>query len=124
LLKYKVVTDLTPDLEQKIELACNWADDHVTTEKFDVVMTEKEKMILRKIAENLETGVDEKSNLDPEKIQQLIYEASRQNGEQPRKIFKLMYRILINTDSGPRLGGYITDLGLHRTRSILDSYIT
>jgi lysyl-tRNA synthetase, class I len=124
LLKYKVVTDLTPDLEQKIELACNWADDHVTTEKFDVVMTEKEKMILRKIAENLETGVDEKSNLDPEKIQQLIYEASRQNAEQPRKIFKLMYRILINADSGPRLGGYITDLGLHRTRSILDSYIT
>ena len=124
LLKYKVVTDLTPDLEQKIELACNWADDHVTTEKFDVVMTEKEKMILRKIAENLETGMDEKSNLDPEKIQQLIYEASRQNAEQPRKIFKLMYRILINADSGPRLGGYITDLGLHRTRSILDSYIT
>ncbi len=81
-------------------------------------------MIIRKIAENLGTGIDEKSNLDPEKIQQLIYETSKQNEEQPKKIFKLMYRMLINADSGPRLGGYITDLGLHRTRSILDSYIS
>ena len=81
-------------------------------------------MIIGKIAENLGTGMDEKSNLDPEKIQQLIFEVSRQNEEQPKKIFKLMYRILINADSGPRLGGYISDLGLHRTRSILDSYLT
>ncbi len=43
LLKYKVATHLTPDLEQKIQLACNWADDHVTTEKFDVVIDRKGK---------------------------------------------------------------------------------
>jgi lysyl-tRNA synthetase, class I len=54
----------------------------------------------------------------------LIYETSNQNEEEPRKIFKLMYKMLINANSGPRLGGYITDLGLHRTRSILDSYVS
>jgi lysyl-tRNA synthetase, class I len=124
LLKYKVATHLTPDLEQKIQLACNWSDDHISTQKFDVILTEKEKMIIRKIIDNLETAVGAKSNLDAEKIQQLIYETSKQNQVQPRNIFKLMYRMLINADSGPRLGGYITDLGLHRTRFILDPYVS
>ncbi|HEY7228618.1 MAG TPA: lysine--tRNA ligase [Nitrososphaeraceae archaeon] len=124
LQKYKVATQLTQDLEQKILLACNWSDDHLSTEKFDLELTEKDGIIIRKILDELEIGVDSKSKPDPEKIQQIIYEISKQNEEQPRKIFKLMYRMLINADSGPRLGGYITDLGLQRTRTILDSYIS
>ena len=123
LVKYKVATELTFDLEQKIQLACNWSDDHILTEKFDVVLTEKEKMIIRKILESLEIANSE-SNLDPEKIQQMIYETSKENEEQPRKIFKLMYKMLINADSGPRLGGYISDLGLNRIHSLLDSYVS
>lgn len=123
LVKYKVATELTFDLEQKIQLACNWSDDHISTEKFDVVLTEKEKMVIRKILESLEIANSE-SNLDPEKIQQMIYETSKENEEQPRKIFKLMYKMLINADSGPRLGGYISDLGLNRIHSLLDSYVS
>jgi len=123
LVKYKVATELTFDLEQKIQLACNWSDDHISTERFDVVLTEKEKMIIRKILESLEIANSE-SNLDPEKIQQMIYETSKENEEQPRKIFKLMYKMLINADSGPRLGGYISDLGLNRIHSLLDSYVS
>lgn len=123
LIKYKVATELTFDLDQKIQLACNWSDDHISTEKFDVVLTEKEKMIIRKILESLEIANSE-SNLDPEKIQQMIYETSKENEEQPRKIFKLMYKMLINADSGPRLGGYISDLGLNRIHSLLDSYVS
>ncbi|MGI0031146.1 MAG: lysine--tRNA ligase [Nitrososphaeraceae archaeon] len=123
LVKYKVATELTFDLEQKIQLACNWSDDHISTEKFDVVLTEKEKMIIRKILESLEIANSE-SNLDPEKIQQMIYETSKENEEQPRKIFNLMYKMLINADSGPRLGGYISDLGLNRIHSLLDSYVS
>jgi len=123
LVKYKVATELTSDLEQKIQLACNWSDDHISTEKFDVVLTEKEKIIIRKILESLEIANSE-SNLDPDTIQQMIYETSKENEEQPRKIFKLMYKMLINADSGPRLGGYIFDLGLNRIHSILDSYVS
>jgi len=67
---------------------------------------------------------DPNSILDAEKIQQLIYETSKENEEQPKKIFKLMYKMLINADSGPRLGGYITDLGKHRIRSILEPYVS
>ncbi|HEY6949784.1 MAG TPA: lysine--tRNA ligase [Nitrososphaeraceae archaeon] len=122
LQKYKVATDLTPDLEHKIQLACNWSDDHLSTEKFDLKLTDKESIIIKMILDKLDI-VDSQSQLDPEKIQQLVYETSKQNEEQPRKIFKLMYRMLINADSGPRLGGYIADLGLKRTRTILDSYI-
>src|SRR6266487_4413640 len=124
LLKYKVVTSLTPDLEQRIQLACNWADDHMTEEKFYVIMTEREKIIINRIANSIQTALNENSTLGPEEIQQLIYERSRQNDEQPKKIFKLMYRMLINSDSGPRLGGYIADLGIQRTLSILHSYLS
>lgn len=123
LVKYKVATELTFDLEQKIQLACNWADDQISTEKFALVLTAKEKIIIKKILESLEAAKSE-SDLDPEKIQQMIYETSKENGEQPKKIFKLMYKMLINADSGPRLGGYISDLGLNRIHSILDSYVS
>jgi lysyl-tRNA synthetase class 1 len=54
----------------------------------------------------------------------MIYETSKENEEHPRKIFKLMYRMLINADSGPRLGGYISDLGLNKIHSLLDSYVS
>ena len=123
LVKYKVASELTSDLEQKIQLACNWSDDHTSSEKFDIILTEKEKLIIRKILEGLNIA-DSESNLDAEKIQQLIYEIAKQNEEQPRKIFKLMYKMLINADSGPRLGGYIIDLGKVRIRSILEPYIS
>jgi len=123
LVKYKVASELTSDLERKIQLACNWSDDHTSTEKFDVVLTEKEKLIIRKILEGIEIE-DPEDNLDPEKIQQIIYETSKQNEELPRKIFKLMYKMLINADNGPRLGGYIIDLGRQRIRSILDPYLS
>jgi len=35
-----------------------------------------------------------------------------------------MYKMLINADSGPRLGAYITDLGKDRIRSIIDPYVS
>ena len=124
LLKYKVAVELTPDLQQKIQLACNWSDDYIATDKFDVVLTNKEKTIVKNIVDNLETTAAPENNLDAEKIQQLIYETSKHHEEQPKKIFKLFYRMLINADSGPKLGGYISDLGLDKTRTILHSYVS
>jgi lysyl-tRNA synthetase class 1 len=124
LLKYKVAAELTPDLQQKIQLACNWSDDYISMDKFDVVLTDKEKTIVKNIVDNLETAAAPENNLDAEKIQQLIYETSKHHEEQPKKIFKLFYRMLINADSGPKLGGYISDLGLDKTRSILHSYVS
>jgi lysyl-tRNA synthetase class 1 len=123
LLKYKAVAELTPDLQHKIQLACNWSDDYISTDKFDVVLTDKEKAIVKYIVNNLETATTAEKNLDAEKIQQLIYETSKHHEEQPKKIFKLFYRMLINADSGPKLGGYISDLGLDKTQSLLRSYI-
>jgi len=124
LLKYKVAVELTPDLQQKIQLACNWSDDYISTDKFDVVLTDKEKTIVKNIVDNLETTAAPENNLDAEKIQQLIYETSKHHEEQPKRIFKLFYRMLINADSGPKLGGYISDLGLDKTRTILHSYVS
>ena len=124
LLKYKVAVELTPDLQQKIQLACNWSDDYISADKFDVVLTDKEKTIVKNIVDNLETAAAPENNLDAEKIQQLIYETSKHHEEQPKRIFKLFYRMLINADSGPKLGGYISDLGLDKTRTILHSYVS
>jgi lysyl-tRNA synthetase class 1 len=124
LLKYKAVAELTPDLQQKIQLACNWSDDYISTDKFDVVLNDNEKAIVKNIVDNLETATDAEKSLDAEKIQQLIYETSKHHEEQPKKIFKLFYKMLINADSGPKLGGYISDLGLEKTRAILQSYVS
>ena len=56
-------------------------------------------------------------------IQNAIYQSARANAIEPIRFFELLYKMLINNTSGPRLGNYILDLGIIRTISILKSYL-
>jgi lysyl-tRNA synthetase class 1 len=124
LVKYRLVTRESTKLMQKIQLACNWADDYlVSDEIFEVHLTNDEKIAILDLVRELESysGRDPSSELE-EGIQNMIYNVARKNNLDARKFFKLMYRILINSDSGPKLGNYIVDLGIDRVKGILVNY--
>jgi lysyl-tRNA synthetase class 1 len=57
-------------------------------------------------------------------IQSRLYDISRSNKIEPKEFFNLLYRMLINSDRGPRIGNYAVDLGIERTCEILQRYIT
>lgn len=43
-------------------------------------------------------------------VQTLIFETAKAQSLQPREAFKLLYRLFIQKDAGPKLGGFLADL--------------
>jgi lysyl-tRNA synthetase, class I len=124
LVKYRMVTLESPELVEKIQLACNWADDYlVSDEIFEIPLARDEKIAIMDLVKELESysGRDPSPELQTD-LQNMIYITARRNKLDPRKFFKLMYRLLINSESGPKLGNYIVDLGVERVRGILIKY--
>ena len=48
---------------------------------------------------------------DPDKIQNAIFNAAKNNGIQPSGFFKTLYKILMGAPQGPRLGPYVLAMG-------------
>ena len=55
-----------------------------------------------------------------DQVQFEIFEIAKRNGMAPGDYFKLLYRILLGSEKGPRLGPYIVDTGVERTISSLE----
>ena len=124
LVKYRIVTQKTPSLVQKIELASNWADDYSATEEIpELSLSDVERTAINELIRELEAFSKKEQTVESQnELQNTIYNTARRNGLDPRNFFKLMYRILIHTESGPKLANYIFDLGFERTRSLLAKY--
>lgn len=124
LLKYRLVSKLTPELKIKLSCASNWADDYLTTdEKYDINLSESEVEAIIALKSRLQDINDNNSSQSAQDIQNAIYQSARANAIEPIRFFELLYKMLINNTSGPRLGNYILDLGIIRTISILKSYL-
>ncbi|MFX1521697.1 MAG: lysine--tRNA ligase, partial [Promethearchaeota archaeon] len=83
----------------------NWVDDFKEIEIEPVELSSDEKNAIRDLIHILE------ENESGEVIQQAIFETARNNSLKPRNFFKLLYRILLGTESGPKLGPYIAIAG-------------
>jgi lysyl-tRNA synthetase class 1 len=64
-----------------------------------------------------------RSGAGPEEIQSAVFDISRSFGVDPVETFKTFYRVLLNRDSGPRLGPYLHDLGPEYLERALAPYI-
>ena len=53
-------------------------------------------------------------------IQTIIFNNAKNNNLQPKEIFKILYKILINAEKGPRLGNYIVDLGIDNVVKVIE----
>ncbi|RMF32136.1 MAG: lysine--tRNA ligase, partial [Candidatus Nitrosothermus koennekii] len=108
LQKYGMVKDVDDYLLTKIRLAINYADDFgIDREKEVLALDEKSKEALREFKDML-TSLKE---IDAKEIQSNIFNIARNNGIEPREFFKLLYKIILGSDKGPRLGNYIADIG-------------
>jgi lysyl-tRNA synthetase class 1 len=63
-------------------------------------------------------GLEQRPDV-PGVLQTKIFEIARSNNILPKDFFKLIYKILLNKDKGPKLGNYAVDLGIERTCEIL-----
>jgi lysyl-tRNA synthetase, class I len=127
LVKYGLVKEKSDSLIKKIQLASNWANDHLSSkvESIDVNVskTEQEALFeLTRYLKNLNTFTCQEEL--SKAIQSEIFSIARKRGLQPKGFFNVLYRILINSDKGPRLGNYIVDMGIDWAYKQLDSFCT
>jgi lysyl-tRNA synthetase class 1 len=59
---------------------------------------------------------------DEKLLAEAIYAAAQANGMEPKALFKLAYRALIDKEQGPRLAGFLLSLGGERVAKILSAY--
>ena len=129
------------DLINKINLAINWvrdiggttvgeaeAEDSRADEKVEMSSIQKKVIseignqlssLALKVAKKRDDSKTQDNDLAQE-VQTIIFNNAKGNNLQPKEIFKLLYKILINTEKGPRLGNYIVDLGIDNVVKVIE----
>lgn len=87
------------------------------TEPMDV--TEEEKRIITRLRERLEEDFDSYSEIT---LAELFYTIAEKNNIESKEFFKLVYRILIGKEMGPRLANFILTIGKEKILKILQVY--
>ena len=142
LKKYRLVKEediKKKDLIDKITLAVNWVgdfsgltegdgEDGRSSEKLEMSSIQKE--VILKIGNDLTilTSNINKKNKDiksqdedlAQEVQTIIFNNAKNNNLQPKEIFRILYKILINAEKGPRLGNYIVDLGIDNVVKVIE----
>ena len=144
LKKYRLVKEedlKKKDLIDKITLAINWVkdfnglkegdgegDDSKADEKVEMNRIQKEVIFkigseLSSLASNMNKNSEVAKTQDDDlaqEVQTIIFNNAKNNNLQPKEIFRLLYKILINAEKGPRLGNYIVDLGLDYVVKVIE----
>jgi len=104
-------------LEVRIDFIKNWVKDFQKREKLEIEINENEKTALKKLIEKV------KSMNNEDELQSEIFEIAKGSGIKPVKFFKLIYKILLNSESGPKLGHYILGVGKEEIINKLESVL-
>jgi len=83
-----------------------------------VVLTDVEKKCVSELAQYLTNNIDQKT------LQSEIFEIAKRNGIEPSQFFKTLYRVLLGSERGPRLGPYVIDIGKDRIRGVLEEQLS
>jgi lysyl-tRNA synthetase class 1 len=76
----------------------------------------KALQLLRKEVEQHLQAHDEKS------LSERIYAVAAEAGLDPKELFRLVYRVLIDKEAGPRLAGFLLTIGRERVLALLQEY--
>lgn len=126
LAKYGIAAEKNAIMTKKIRLASNWADDQglQNDRRSELDLTQKDKDALRELIQALREFKGKENNNDSPKIlQSRIFDISRRNEVGIKEFFTILYRILVGTDRGPRIGNYVLDLGIDRTCDLVHAYL-
>lgn len=94
------------ELEKRIEFIKRWYEDFGKTKEIEKIeIGEREK---NAIAEIIKIVEEEESG---EEIQKKIFEVARRFDINIAHFFKILYKIILNSDRGPKLGPYIIERG-------------
>ena len=101
------------NFQQRLEHAMNWANDVETLTTGVVEISPSERNAILELAGVINASDDESY------LQNSVFTIAKKHNLQTGGFFKTLYRILIGSDSGPRLGPYILAMGRENVASAL-----
>ena len=111
-----------PILDNLVKYALKYFKDIVQPNKKYRKPNEKEKKALQDLANRLKDCNDQ---MEPEAIQTIVYSVGKDNGykENLREWFKAIYEIIFGDQNGPRMGFFISFLGIKETIELINKCI-
>jgi len=113
----KVDVKIKKEVMRRFTYAENWFNDFVKPEGIKVKLSKEEKLAIKELIETI------RREKDGEKLQTNIFEIARNHRIKPKEFFRLIYRIILNQDRGPRLGIYIIQKGKEEIIGLLKNAI-
>ena len=117
LIDYGVLKNSEPKIKELINLAGNYSDDFHEEEKIEIQLDDVVKHALQELADVLG------SEKEPEDLQNTIYQIAKSNNVSPREFFQTLYKIILNTNRGPKIGPFISDIGRKKVAKTIQSYV-
>jgi len=122
--KYKsnILEKEYPIFDKFVGYAIKYFNDVIKIQKNYKKPNDSEKLALKALVNTLEKCDDK---MTPEDIQTLIYSTGKENGysENLRDWFKLIYQVVFGDENGPRMGFFISFLGVKETKDLILSKI-
>jgi lysyl-tRNA synthetase class 1 len=117
LIDYGAIKNPDHYIEQLIELAGNYADDFGEEEPAQLQLTDITKKALRQLVAVLE------AEKEPEDLQNIIYNISKENNVSPKEFFMVLYQIILAANRGPKIGPFILDIGRKKVAQTITRHL-
>lgn len=104
-----------PFVRELLEKAVHYYEDFILPTRQTPELTEAEWAMV----DEFEAMIQQTD--DAEEIQTGVFNIARAHGMQPRKFFQILYGVLLGSDSGPRIGGFVTLVGKDRIRELIQA---
>ena len=109
-----VKTSMTPDIEEELNYAINWAEDFKTIAESTITLTGPQRLAMEDLVGVVRLETDERI------LQNSIFNLAKKYAVDPPDFFKLLYTILLGAPKGPRLGPYIKAMGSENVARALE----
>jgi len=103
--EYGYLKETTRGLDERIERALNWVRDFEEEKPTHVELTNEEKEAVKAIVNELKKASNE------DEYHAAVFSVSKSTGVKARKLFTVLYRILLGKPQGPRFGPYVGLVG-------------
>jgi lysyl-tRNA synthetase class 1 len=105
LQEYNYLEKTNKGLENRIQKALNWIEDFEEEIPMSIDLTELERKAIQEIVISLKNAISE------EEYQSSVFMVSQKLGIKVRKLFPILYGILLGKPQGPRFGPYVSLMG-------------
>lgn len=118
LASYGMLKQVDEPLKLKIALTRRWAEDFSKLEREKAALSDVEAKCVAELAKYLAKDIDQKV------LQSEIFEIAKRNSMEPSNFFKVLYKVLLGSEKGPRLGPYIIDVGKDKIKAVLEGQLS